>query len=133
VKNAYYLSRTFIATTNTHGCKNVINPQYAAGTTDAQGLLDSQKESVCTTSNKALETDHGRSLVQKYEISKDSQRIWESLQDYCTNSMVSIHRAQQEKCSFCRPAQPCTLISTRAVQFSTVLCATIATTVLCCS
>jgi len=37
-------SRAFIVTINTHGCKNVINPRYVAGTNDAQGLLDSQQE-----------------------------------------------------------------------------------------
>jgi len=99
-------SRTFIATINTHGCKNVIKPRYVAVTTDAQGLLDSQKEFAHTTLIKALETDYGRSLVRRHEITKDSQRIWELLQLCCTDSMISIHRAQQlmkKIDSFCVP------------------------------
>jgi len=58
-------------------------------------LFDSQKEFVHTVFIKVLKTDYGRSLVRKYEISKDSQRIRESLQHCCTDSMASVHRAQQ--------------------------------------
>jgi len=46
-------------TINTHGCKNAINPGYVAGTTEAQELLDSQKQFVCTIFIKVLKTDHG--------------------------------------------------------------------------
>jgi len=88
-------SRPFIAMINMHGCKNVINPRYVAGTNDAQELFDSQQEFVHTIFIKVLKTDYGRSLVRRYEISKDSQRIWESLKLCCTDSMISVHRAQQ--------------------------------------
>jgi len=88
-------SRTFIATINTHGCKDVIDPKYVAATSDAQGLFDSQQEFVYTIFIKVLKTDYGRPLVRRHEIKRDSQRIWESLKLYCADSMVSIHRAQQ--------------------------------------
>jgi len=66
----------------------VINPRHVAGTNDAQGLSDSQKEFVHTIFIKVLKTDYGRSLIRKYEFSKDSQRIWESLKHCCTDSIA---------------------------------------------
>jgi len=44
---------------------------------------------------QVLKTDYGRSLVRRHEFKRDSQRIWESLKLYCTDSMISVHRAQQ--------------------------------------
>jgi len=37
-------SRTFVATINTHGCKNVIDPNYVPGTAEARELFDSRRQ-----------------------------------------------------------------------------------------
>jgi len=94
-------SRTFVATINTHGCKNVIDPNYIPGTAEARELFDSQQEFVCTIFIKALKTDYGRSLIRRHEATLDSQRIWEALKLYYTDSMISVHRAQQLKVTVC--------------------------------
>jgi len=73
----------------------VIDPKYVPAREDDTGLFDSQQEFVCTIFNKVLKTDYGRPLVRRHECRRDSQRIWEKLKLYYTDSMISIHRAQQ--------------------------------------
>jgi len=73
----------------------VIDPTYVAATTDAEELFDSQQEFAHTIFNKVSKTDYGRPLVRGYEVKRDSQRIWESLKLCHTDSMISVHRAQQ--------------------------------------
>jgi hypothetical protein len=67
--------RSFLATARSHHIEEVFNPGYTPRSKDAP-LFEEKLNFAYTVVDATLKTNMGKSLVRKYEITFNAQKIW---------------------------------------------------------
>lgn len=87
-------NRHFRATARTHVLQNILDHNYVPQTTSEQELFLEQQAFMYSVLESVLLTDYGKTIVRKYEVLTDAQKIYEALVIHMTSSSVATTRTQ---------------------------------------
>ncbi|CAJ1953080.1 unnamed protein product [Cylindrotheca closterium] len=82
-------NQSFRSTTRVHNTLNVLDHSYVPASADNKTLFDKQQAFMYDIFVTKLQTNTGKSLVQKYQLTYDAQQIWAKLNDHCTTSVAA--------------------------------------------
>ena len=82
-------NRSTVATARSHGCENVLDPNYKPQTQEEKDLFDEQQKFMYSVFEENLQTNKGKHYVRQYIDTYDAQKIYRDLAEYATESTAA--------------------------------------------